>query len=74
MACEHVFDENSFSLMETLVNGSVLRPVGKASMLSLYVTDKSFNSSEGMSDLSSPALHMLLFLKMDLNLDFLLVV
>ena len=31
MACEHVFNENSFSLMEALVNGSVLLPVGKAS-------------------------------------------
>lgn len=29
VACEYVFDENSFSLMETLVDGSMLRPVKK---------------------------------------------
>lgn len=50
VACKHLFDENSFSLMEALVNGSVLRPGGKASRIfkvSVFYSQhcKSFNSS-----------------------------
>lgn len=33
MTCNHVFDENSFALMETLVNGSVLGPVERVSLI-----------------------------------------
>lgn len=53
VACKHVFNEYSFSLMETLVNGSVLRPVGGASRIlrvSLYESVCLHAADEGVSD------------------------